>query len=69
VTDLTALREAAGHVIGIFRALEIFKVTRYAGRHRDVVVVIDVAAGTWSGHVETRQRPARRRVIKLTVRP
>jgi hypothetical protein len=53
VARLTSLGESLLHVVGISRALEILQVAGYAGRARDVVVVVDVALAA----LRSRVRP------------
>jgi len=47
----------------------VLLVARNARRHGDVVVVIGMTLSARRGQVLARQRPARRRVIKLAIRP
>ncbi len=71
VARLASLREAAGHVVRVGRALKILQVTRHACRAGKGVVVVDVAVGTLArGHcVHARQREVHRAVIKRSWRP
>jgi len=69
VANLTGLRKIARYVIGIFGTLEVRQMARHARGDRDVVIVVDVAAGTRRGRVEACQRKACGRVIKLGVSP
>ena len=71
VVTLFAGRREAGMRHRRCRAIEVGLVAGNAGRHRDVVVVIDVAVGTRPRRhcVRARQREARRRVIELSTRP
>jgi len=52
-----------------FRVVVIRLVAGNARRHRDVVVVVGVAARARRGQVRPRQRPACRGVIELAIRP
>ena len=54
---------------GCLRVVVVGLVTRNAGRAGQVVVVVHVALHAWRCSVEARQRPTRRRVIELAVRP
>ena len=79
VTDVASLRKAAGHVVGIRGALEIFQVAGDAGGASQVVIVVGVAIGAsarWNsvctgqrevhaGVVESRGRPARSSVARF----
>jgi len=70
VAGLTGGRETRRRVSGIRRPVVVGLVATDARRIRNVVVAVDVALRT--SHrcsMETRQRPARRRVIELAVRP
>ena len=70
VAGLARGREARRSVIGICRAVVVSLVATDARRIRNVVVVIDVTlrAG-YRRSMETCQRPARRGVVELAVRP
>ena len=71
VADIASLRKAPSHVIRILGAIEIVQVTSHAGRAGQVVVVVDVAIGASSRrhHVQASQGEARRRMVKLGIRP
>ena len=66
VAKLAGLREAALHVVGIGRVLEILQVARYTSRGRDLVVVVDVAVRTGPRRhgVRAGQREVHRGVIE-----
>jgi len=51
------------------RVVVVRLVARDASRDRDVVVVVDMAAGTGSRQVRSDQRPSRGRVVKLSICP
>lgn len=65
VAKLAGLREPSSHVVRSFCALIIRQVTGNARRHRNVVVVVDVAKRAGRGLVEPGERPTRGRVVKL----
>ena len=69
MANVAGLRETSSHVVGILSALEVRQVAGNAGRDRDVVVVIEVAAGAGRGDVKARERPASGRVVELSVGP
>ena len=71
VARLASLRESAAHVVRIRGALEIFQVTRHAGRAGQVVVVADVAIDALARRhgVRTRQNESGGGVIELPVGP
>ena len=48
MASLARLRESAGHVVRIGRALEVLEVARHASRAGEVVVVVNVAIGALS---------------------
>jgi len=45
MANLAGLRKTQRHVVGTLRALEVRQVARNAARHRDLVVVVDMAVG------------------------
>ena len=51
------------------RVVVIRLVARNARRHRNVVIVVGVALRAGRGQVRARQRPARRCMVKLAIRP
>jgi len=69
---LARCREMPGHVIHRgFGVVVIVLVTADAGRHRDVVVAVDVAVRTGSrrNRMHSGQRPTRGGVIELAIHP
>ena len=68
VTLLTGRREA--RVIDRGLGIVVVRlVARDAGRDRDAVVVIDMAAGAGRRQVRAGQRPSRRRVVEFAIGP
>ena len=56
MASFAGLCESASHVIRIAGALEIFQVTGYARRAREVVVIIYVAISALPGRYSMRTR-------------
>lgn len=66
VALITGLREAGRNVIGVCSSLIVLQVTRYAGRARQGVVIVDMAIDAlprWHG-VQAGQRETRTVVIE-----
>ena len=68
---IAGLREVSGHVVRIRRALKILQMAAYAGRARQVVVVVDMAIGAQARRygVRSRQCESGSRVIEFAVGP
>ena len=67
VTNIASLRESAGNVVGIGRALEVFQVARDARSGSQVVIVVGVAIGasTRRHRVRARQREVDTGMVKV----
>ena len=82
VAGFASLRESPAHVVRVRGSLEIFQVTRHAGRAGQVVVVVDVAIGAlprrnrmragqhkiYRGVIETGRLPTRSSVALQAIR-
>ena len=82
VAGFASLRESPAHMVRVRGSLEIFQVTRHAGRARQVVVVVDVAVAALprrnrmragqhkihGGVIEFRRLPRRSRVALQAIR-
>lgn len=71
VAGFAGLREALLGVIGIIGVLEILQMASHTRRHRQVVVIVDMAicAGSRRHRVASRQRETGKAVVEVCIRP